>query len=173
MGIFPRHSRCGWYRFCMKLTGSSSRMSNAWRQMVSEIEKRRHQRQEVLLPLRVANGDLTGKVLYEGVTINVGAGGVYFRTYRWRDFQAGSPVEVVIDVPAEMNGLLGFGGMMGRGVVVRVEESGRFARLSADRKDDRPSERGVALRFESKLTFEAGLDLSTRKENTAGEPPQV
>jgi len=153
--------------------GLLSWLPNVWRLMVSETEKRRHQRQEVLLPLRVADGDLTGKVLYEGVTINVGAGGVYFRTYRWKDFGVGSPVEVVIDVPAEMNDLLPFGGMTGRGTVVRVEESGRFVRLSPEREEDRPSERGIALQFESKLRFETGLGLMINRQSTAGEQPQA
>lgn len=141
--------------------------------MVFETEKRRHLRQEVLLPLRVANGDLTGRVLYEGVTINVAAGGVYFRTYGWRDFEVGAQVEVVIDVPAEMDGLLPFGGMKGRGAVVRVEESGRFARLSRDRQDDRPSERGVALKFDSKLRFESDLGIPLPKPDRPGERPRV
>ena len=148
-------------------------MRSSWRRMVSETEKRRHQRQEVLLPLRVENGDLTGKVLYEGVTINVSAGGVYFRTWGWRNFEVGSRVEVVIDVPAEMNALLPFGGMTGRGMVVRVEESGRLARLNREGEDDRPSERGVALQFDSKLRFEAGLGLAARRPNAAMDQPNA
>ena len=137
--------------------------------MAFETEKRCHQRQEVLLPLYVANGEVTGKVLYEGVTINVGAGGVYFRTYGWRDFEVGGCVEVVIDVPAEMDGLLPFGGMTGRGTVVRVEESGRFARLSSGRGDDRPSERGVALRFDTRLKFELGVGAILQKPSLPGQ----
>jgi hypothetical protein len=129
--------------------------------MVFDTEKRRHPRQEVLLPLRVANGDHTGKVLYEGVTINVASGGVYFRTYGWKDFTLGGSVQVVIDVPAEMDGLLPFGGMTGQGSVVRVEEGGPFARLNRDTDEDHPRERGVALRFDSKLRYQpdAGMIL--------------
>lgn len=141
--------------------------------MVFESEKRRHQRQRVLLPLRVVNGDLTGKVLYEGVTINVAAGGVYFRTYGWRDFGVGAPVEVIIDVPAEMSGILPFGGMTGRGTVVRVEECGRFSRLSREHEDDRPSERGVAVRFDSKLRFESGIGMGVYKRSESGEQPSA
>lgn len=139
--------------------GSSSWLLSIWRLMVFDKEKRRHQRQDVLLPLRVANGKLTGKILYEGITINVGAGGVYFRTYGWREFEKGTPVDVVIDVPPEMFQLLPFGGMTGRGTVVRVEETGRFARLSSNSGEDRPSERGVALQFDSKLRFDASLSM--------------
>ncbi len=113
----------------------------------------------MLLPLRVADSKLTGKVLYEGITINVGAGGVYFRTYGWREFEIGTPVNVAIDVPPEMFQLLPFGGMTGQGTVVRVEETGRFARLSRNSDEDRPSERGVALQFDSKLRFDADLSM--------------
>ena len=147
--------------------------SNLWRGMVFDVEKRRHLRQEVLLPLRVAHGGLTGKVLYEGVTINVAAGGVYFRTYGWRDFEVGGRVEVVIDVPTEMIGLLPFGGMTGRGTVIRVEESSGFSRLSRDGADCRPSERGVALRFDSKLRFEADLGMMLPRPVPPGEQPQA
>jgi hypothetical protein len=148
-------------------------MHIVWRRMVSENEKRRHLRQDVLLPLRVANGDLTGNVLYEGVTLNVGAGGVYFRTYGWRDFKIGSRVEVVIDVPPEMNGLLPFGGMTGTGTVLRVERSGRFASLAPDTEEDRPCERGVALEFDSKLRFETGINLGVRRPNVVRDQPDA
>jgi hypothetical protein len=124
--------------------------------MVFDTEKRKHQRQHVLLPLRVADGELTGKVLYEGVTLNVAPGGVYFRTYGWRDLKVGSPVVVSIDVPPEMFQVLPSGGMTGRGTVIRVEKSGQFARLAPEGDEDRPTERGVALRFDGKLAFESG-----------------
>ena len=126
-------------------------------------EKRRHQRQGVLLPLRVSKSENTGNVLYEGVTINVGAGGVYFRTYGWREFEVGTTVHVVIDVPPEMNQLLSFGGMTGRGTVVRVEDSRRFAQLRTNRDDDRPCERGVALKFASQLKFEPHVGMPVIK----------
>lgn len=137
--------------------------------MVFESEMRRHQRQGVLLPLRVVNGDLTGKVLYEGVTINVAAGGVYFRTYGWRDFAVGAQVEIIINVPAEMNGLLPFGGMTGQGTVVRVEDSGRYSKLSRENEGYRPSERGVAVRFDSKLRFESDIGMGVYKKTEPGQ----
>lgn len=138
--------------------------------MVLDTEKRKHQRQDVLLPLRVAQGDRTGKVLYEGVTINVGAGGVYFRTYGWRDLVVGTRVSVVIDVPPEMYQLLLFGGMAGYGQVVRIEESGKFARLSPDRDEGRPTERGVALRFESKLKYEVDMGMPVSEPKPDNRP---
>ena len=122
---------------------------------MDERERRKHQRQEVLLPLRVTSADATGGLLYQGITINVGAGGVYFRTYAWRGLREGMPVNVLISVPPEMTELLPFGGMTGQGTVVRVEESGRYARLANTDSRDRPTERGVALQFLSRLKFEA------------------
>ena len=119
--------------------------------------------------MRVVNGDLTGKVLYEGVTINVAAGGVYFRTYGWRDFAVGGQVEVIIDVPAEMSGLLPFGGMTGQGSVIRVEDCGRYSRLSRENEDYRPSERGVAVRFDSKLRFETDIGMGMSKRAEPGQ----
>ena len=138
-----------------------------------ENEKRKHQRQQVLLPLRVTAADATGNLLYQGITINVGSGGVYFRTYAWRSLCAGMPVDVVISVPPDMLQELPFGGMTGRASIVRVEESGRFARLGGAESVERPTERGVALRFESKLRFEPDVRMPFETPPEAPEPPSV
>ena len=119
-------------------------------------ERRRHQRQDVLLPLRVTDKDATGKLIHQGHTINVGAGGVYFRTLGERPFRVGERVHVIIDVPPEMFQLLPFGGMTGSGEVVRVEIA---SPSKGDYADGRPTECGVALRMISRLRFDPDLHL--------------
>jgi hypothetical protein len=96
--------------------------------------------------------DATGKLIYQGHTVNVGAGGVYFRTLAERRFHVGERVHVLIDVPPEMFQLLPFGGMTGAGEVVRVEEE-------HDARDDDAAGRGVALKMTSRLRFDPDLHL--------------
>ena len=120
-------------------------------------ERRKYQRQQVALPLRVAEEDTPGKTLYQGSTVNVGAGGVYFRTPNWQDLRPGMAVHVTIDVPPDMFQLLPFGGLRGSGKVIRIEDMP----AKEDRTDGGVSAapRGVAIRMTSRLRFDSELHL--------------
>ena len=86
-----------------------------------------------MLPLRVMEKEPTGRLVFQGDTVNVGAGGVYFRTLNWHDLRVGMPVHVTIDIPPEMFQLLPFGGLRGYGEILRIE--------SAEAGSDVPHER--------------------------------
>ena len=121
-------------------------------------ERRRYQRQQVLLPLRVTEEEAGGKLLFQGNTVNVGAGGVYFKTLNWQDLRVGMSVHVIIDIPPEMFQLLPFGGLRGAGKVIRVE---RPATSTDAERDEEPSSEhgGVAVRMMSRLRFDPDLHL--------------
>ncbi|HUW57863.1 MAG TPA: PilZ domain-containing protein [Planctomycetota bacterium] len=121
-------------------------------------ERRKHQRQTVLLPLRVTEEEAGGKLLFQGNTVTVGAGGVYFRTLNWQDLPVGMPVHVTIDIPPEMFQLLPFGGLRGVGKVIRVERP--TAPDGGAGSDETSSEHGgVAVRMMSRLRFDPDLHL--------------
>ena len=122
-------------------------------------EKRRYQRQKVLLPLRLTEQDPKGRVLYQGNTTNVGAGGVYFQTLNWQDLKVGTSVHVVIDVPPEMFQLLPFGGMRGSGEVIRMDPVESLAAEKPDQAKPSARPRGIAVRMTSRLRFDPELHL--------------
>lgn len=121
--------------------------------MKPAIENRRHQRQDLPLPLRLTAGDAEGRLLFKGETCNIGAGGLHFRTPNWGDFQVGTSVYVVIDMPSDMFHLLPFGGMRASGEVVRIEAS-RDVPVGAT-----PRMKGVAVKLTSRLCFDPELNL--------------
>ena len=105
-----------------------------------------------MLPLRVMENEPTGRLVFQGDTVNVGAGGVYFKTLNWHELRVGMPVHVTIDIPPEMFQLLPFGGLRGTGEIVRIEPPVRTS----------PTERatrGVAVRMTSRLCFDPDLHL--------------
>ena len=106
-----------------------------------------------MLPLRVMEKEPTGRLLFQGDTVNVGAGGVYFRTLNWHEMRVGMPVHVVIDIPPELFQLLPFGGLRGSGEIVRVESSAHPP--DADARESC----GVALRMTTRLKFDPDLHL--------------
>jgi hypothetical protein len=122
-------------------------------------ERRKHQRQDVLLPLRVTEGGVTGKLLYQGNTVNVSAGGVYFKTLNWQELRVGTRVHVVIDVPPELFRRLPFGGMTGTAEVVRVERGSRSPDSLNGDGASLPGQGGVAIRMTSRLRFDPELHL--------------
>ncbi len=105
-----------------------------------------------MLPLRVMDGEPTGRLVFQGDTVNVGAGGVYFKTLNWHELRVGMPVHVTIDIPPEMFQLLPFGGFRGSGEIVRIEPPIRTT--PAER-----ATRGVAVRMTSRLKFDSDLHL--------------
>jgi hypothetical protein len=106
----------------------------------------------------VTDKDETGEVLYRGSTVNVGAGGVYFKTLNWQDLPLGKCVHVVIDIPPEMFQLLPFGGLLGSGEIVRIDAG--FPGEPAGTQTDPSSEHcGVAVRMTTRLRFDPELHL--------------
>ena len=125
--------------------------------MIPAKERRRHQRQEVLLPLRVTEEDAKGRLLFQGSTVNVGAGGVYFRTLNWQEVQLGMPVHVVIDISPETFQLLPFGGLRGIGKVIRIDVP--TAKEASDPLTDPVEHAGVAVHMITRLKFDPELHL--------------
>jgi len=113
-----------------------------------------------MLPLRVTEKDATGRLLFQGNTVNVGAGGVYFRTLNPQDLAPGMPVHVIIDISPETFQLLPFGGLRGAGTVLRVETPPRRKRKRTNGGDAAVSESaGVAVRMTTQLKFDPDLHL--------------
>jgi len=127
--------------------------------MTPAKERRRHQRQEVLLPLRVTEKDATGKLLFQGNTVNVGAGGVYFRTLNSQDLHPGMPVHVIIDISPETFQLLPFGGLRGSGKVLRIESPTQKPARRIKDGDAQEVPCGVAVRMTTRLKFDPELHL--------------
>jgi hypothetical protein len=119
-------------------------------------ERRKHLRQSIMLPLRVTEKEPTGRLLFEGGTVNVGAGGVYFRTAKQQGIRIGTPVHIVIDIPPEMFQFLPFGGLRGSGEIVRIDQPG-----VGESSDDSTSEAfGVAVHMTSRLHFDSEARIS-------------
>jgi hypothetical protein len=111
------------------------------------------------MPLRVTHEDPAGRLLYQGDTINVGAGGVYFRTLNWQDIRPGMAVHVTIDIPPGLLQLLPFGGLRGFGEVIRIDGP-RPGTTDSSVPDDASSlPHGVAIRMTSRLRFDPELHL--------------
>jgi hypothetical protein len=109
------------------------------------------------MPLRVTHEDPAGRLLYQGNTLNVGAGGVYFRTLSWQDLHLGMTVHVTIDIPPGLLQLLPFGGLRGFGEVIRID---RPASPSAEASGaPSPVPHGIAIRMTSRLRFDPELHL--------------
>lgn len=111
-----------------------------------------------MLPLRVMEKEPTGRLVFQGDTVNVGAGGVYFRTLNWHELQVGMPVHVTIDIPPEMFQLLPFGGLRGFGEIVRIEGPAGAEAVGTPVPLERHP-RGVAVRMTSRLKFDPELHL--------------
>ncbi len=132
--------------------------------MDSPKEKRRFPRQYVMLPLRVMDKEPTGRLLFQGDTVNVGAGGVYFQTLNWHELRVGMPVHIIIDIPPEMFQLLPFGGLRGTGEILRIEPA---ARASSSQRETR----GVAIRMTTRLKFDPDLHLPRFDASTRPDRP--
>ncbi len=105
------------------------------------VEKRGWDRRSVLLPMRVS---VDGRTLFEGATLDVSAGGVYFRMPHGEELAVGQRVWVEVSVPAEMTGGP-FGYRASRGATVaRVENDSLASRVGC-----RPRTCGVALALDS------------------------
>jgi len=111
------------------------------------------------MPLRVTYEDPAGRLLYEGNTLNVGAGGVYFRTVNWQDIRLGMAVHVTIDIPPGLLQLLPFGGLRGFGKVIRVDRPTSVSVAGLADGASSPLSHGVAIRMTSRLQFDPELHL--------------
>ena len=106
-------------------------------------EQRGGERRSMLLPLRVSRDTET---LFEGATVDVGGGGVYFRMPGGERLSVGTTVRVEMSVPAELaGGRLGYHTMK-TAKVVRVEN-----RTLAHKVGCHPRDCGVALAFEPEV----------------------
>lgn len=112
-----------------------------------------------MLPLRVTDKDAAGDLVYQGNTVNVGAGGMYFRTLNWQDVRLGMHVHVIMDIPPEMFQLLPFGGLRGFGEVIRMDVSPGTARGKSAQGGGTPMDCGIAVRMTSRLRFDPDLHL--------------
>ncbi len=107
------------------------------------IEKRSGERRSALLPMRVTRD---GETLFEGATVDVGIGGIYFRMPCGEELSVGTRVRVEISVPAELSG-----GSLGyhttkSATVVRVEDETLARQLGCH-----PRDCGVGLAFEPEV----------------------
>jgi len=111
------------------------------------VEKRRGERRSVLLPMRVTRG---AETLFEGATVDVSIGGVYFRMLCGETLSVGTRVRVEMSVPAELSGgALGYHTTKSA-TVVRVEDETLARRLGCH-----PRDCGVALAFEPEVIVPA------------------
>jgi hypothetical protein len=117
----------------------------------------------------VTHEDPAGRLLYQGNTVNVGAGGVYFRTLSWQDIQLGMAVHVTIDIPPGLLQLLPFGGLRGFGEVIRIDHPASPKVEGSAPGVPSPAPRGVAVRMTSRLRFDPELHLP-RFEGRQKEP---
>ena len=107
------------------------------------VEKRGWDRRSALLPMRVS---VEGRAVFEGATLDVSTGGIYFRMPGGPEAigTVGSRVWVEMSVPAEMTGSP-FGFRASRGAtVVRVEND-----TLAQQVGRRPKDCGVALALDA------------------------
>ena len=107
------------------------------------VEKRRRERRTVLLPMRVTMDDRT---LFEGATLDVSTGGLYFRMPSGEKLSVGTRLWVEMSVPAELSGSpLGYHTMR-QARVVRIDSATLARRVGCH-----PRECGVALAFEPEV----------------------
>jgi hypothetical protein len=121
----------------MLITGSY-----AVRHLMSRSDKRKYKRLTIKLDLSYRKVDSTAKKSYDGCTVNVSPGGLYFETAA-DVFKLGSLLKVELSIPPK-SGLLEFGGSIsGLGKVLRANT------ISGSRTHtELPSVRsGVALEF--------------------------
>ena len=99
---------------------------------MDRLEKRRHKRLGVSYNLSCRKVGSTGNITYDGHTVNVSTGGLYFETAR-DTFEQGELLKVELSIPPT-SGLLEFGGKIaGFAKVLRTDSAcGRY---------------GVALQF--------------------------
>lgn len=119
------------------------------------VEKRGWDRRSALLPMRVS---VAGRAVFEGATLDVSAGGVYFRMPGGSDAigTVGSRVWVEVSVPAELTGGP-FGYRASRGAtVVRVENDSLASQVGC-----RPKSCGVALALDAEaVPMESGVRVT-------------
>jgi hypothetical protein len=107
------------------------------------VEKRSRNRRSILLPMRVSREDRT---LFEGATLDVSGGGVYFRMPHGEGLSVGTRLRVEMNVPAELaGGTLGYHTMRAA-TVVRVESETLARKVGC-----RPRDCGVALAFDPEI----------------------
>ena len=107
------------------------------------VEKRRRERRSMFLPMRVSTD---GEMLFEGATLDVSSGGVYFRMPGGERLSVGTKLRVEMSVPAELaGGTLGYHTMK-NATVVRVENGTLARRLGCH-----PHDCGVALVFDPEV----------------------
>ena len=117
------------------------------------VEKRGWDRRSLLVPMRVS---VAGREVFEGATLDVSAGGVYFRMPGGEKLAVGTRVWVEVNVPAELTGGP-FGYRASRAAtVVRVENDTLASRVGC-----RPRNCGVALALdaESSVPVESGVPI--------------
>ncbi|HUW57199.1 MAG TPA: PilZ domain-containing protein [Planctomycetota bacterium] len=117
------------------------------------VEKRRRERRVVLLPMRVTMDD---KTLFEGATLDVSTGGIYFRMPRGERLSVGTRLRVEMSVPAELSGSpLGYHTMR-EARVVRVDSATLARRVGCH-----PRQCGVAVAFEPEVAAAAARHSET------------
>jgi hypothetical protein len=111
------------------------------------VEKRRRERKNALLPIRVSQ---EGRTLFEGATLDVSRDGVFVRIPRGEQLPVGTRVGVEMSVPWELTGgSLGYR-LWKSATVVRVED-----RTLARQVGCHPRACGVALAFDPETAVSA------------------
>lgn len=110
--------------------------------MMDRPEKRKHRRVSAQYNISCREVGSTVSKCYDGCTMNVSPGGLYFETSA-ETFERGSLLKVELAIPPT-SGLLEFGGKIaGFAKVLRTANIGSEARST----DLAPESRGVALQF--------------------------
>ena len=114
------------------------------------VEKRRRERKNALLPIRVS---LEGQTLLEGATLDVSRDGVYVRIPHGEQLPVGTRVGVEMSVPWELTGgSLGYR-LWKSATVVRVED-----RTLARQVGCHPRDCGVALAYDPETAVSAASE---------------
>ena len=117
----------------------------AGREVLEQVERRKHRRLPLRLPLIISGGRESGHFVEETATENVSAGGVYFKTDLWAQMPVGTRLCVVIEIPPADQRLL---------QPNRLQTVGRVVRISPPMDSPAGSDvRGVAVKFERALRF--------------------
>ena len=112
----------------------------------SFIERRKYPRKEIFLVMEIEKNHHAGDKL-SVLTSNISAGGVYFKTIRGEEFQAGEETDLTIFISTAVpDGKTHLNKLIGRGKVIRREEPFRNADTDKDEKWA-----GIALQFNEPL----------------------
>ena len=117
------------------------------------VEKRRRERRDVLLPMRVT---MDHRTLFEGATLDVSTGGVYFRMPSGEKLAVGTRLWVEMSVPAELSGGPLGHHTMRRARVVRIDSATLARQVGCH-----PRECGVAVAFEPRVVGPAARTSRT------------